>query len=63
MWVLFLLIQIRDWLGRVDVTLLFPVVLLVLNVAAAIVCFHAQDWRRGVYWLASAVCIAMVAFR
>lgn len=63
MWDLSSLIQLRDWISRLDSTAVFPAVLLVLNVAAAVACFHAQDWRRGVYWLASAVCIAMVAFR
>lgn len=46
-----------------DRTWVFPALLLVLNVAAALVSFKSGDWRRGVYWLASAVCIAMVAFR
>ncbi|MEQ1864545.1 MAG: hypothetical protein ABL996_07810 [Micropepsaceae bacterium] len=41
----------------------FPALLLLLNVASAAVSFYSGDPRRGVYWIASAVCIGMVAFR
>ncbi len=40
----------------------FPAVLLGGNLGAAVASFLLHDWRRGVYWLASAVCIAMVAW-
>ncbi|HEY4359704.1 MAG TPA: hypothetical protein VGN17_01985 [Bryobacteraceae bacterium] len=39
----------------------FPVCLLLLNLGAAVLAFRGGDWKRGVYWLASAVCIATVA--
>ncbi|HLJ14248.1 MAG TPA: hypothetical protein VKV15_07110 [Bryobacteraceae bacterium] len=41
--------------------LLFPALLFCINLACAITAFQARDWKRGVYWLSSAVCIAMVS--
>jgi len=41
---------------------LFPAVLLLCNVGAAVVAFSKQDVQRGLYWLASAACIACVAW-
>ena len=41
---------------------LFPAVLLLSNVGAAVMAFSHKDWQRGVYWLASAACIGCVAF-
>jgi hypothetical protein len=41
---------------------LFPAALLVFNLAAAAMSFISGDWKRGVYWLGSAVCIGTVAF-
>jgi hypothetical protein len=46
-----------------DKRFLFPALLLAGNIGAAIVCFCMRDWKRGTYWLASGICIAMVAFR
>ena len=43
-------------------TRLFPVVLLLCNVGAAVLAFSHGDRQRGLYWLASAVCIACVAW-
>jgi len=41
---------------------LFPALLLLSNVGAAFMAFSHKDWQRGVYWLASAVCIGCVAW-
>lgn len=41
--------------------LIFPAILFMCNVGSAIVCFAAGDWKRGLYWLASSVCIASVS--
>jgi hypothetical protein len=41
---------------------LFPALLLLCNVGAAGIAFSHKDWQRGVYWLASAVCIGCVAW-
>ncbi len=41
---------------------LFPALLLLCNVGAAIMAFSHKEWQRGAYWLASAVCIGCVAW-
>jgi hypothetical protein len=40
----------------------FPAILLVINLGAAAMSFLGGDWKRGVYWLGSALCIATVSF-
>ncbi len=47
---------------QLDAHVAFPALLLVLNVGAALVSASARDYKRAAYWLASAVCIGMVAF-
>ncbi len=44
-----------------DKRYLFPTVMVLLNLGAAAVCFASGDWRRGVYWVAGAVCVTMVS--
>jgi hypothetical protein len=41
---------------------LFPCTLLVCNVGAAICCAATGDYRRSVYWAASALCVGAIAF-
>jgi len=41
--------------------LLFPGVLFICNVACAVGCMAAGDWKRAVYWAASSACIASVS--
>jgi hypothetical protein len=41
--------------------LALPALLFFINLACAISAFHARDWKRGFYWISSAVCIAMVS--
>jgi hypothetical protein len=41
---------------------LFPVALLVCNIGAAVCCAVAGDYRRSVYWAASALCIGAITF-
>jgi hypothetical protein len=41
--------------------LIFPALLILMNVGASVVAFKAGDWRRGVYWITSALCLVMVA--
>ena len=41
--------------------MIFPAVLFLCNIASAISCFAAGDWKRGLYWAASSVCIASVS--
>lgn len=41
---------------------LFPTILIVLDVAAAVVYFAHGDWRRGLYWLAAATLTSTVTW-
>jgi len=41
--------------------LIFPALLILMNVGASVMAFKAGDWRRGVYWITSALCLVMVA--
>ena len=43
-------------------TKVFPLVLLACNTAAAICYVVAGDYRRSLYWAASALCIASITF-
>jgi hypothetical protein len=43
-----------------DRRILFPALLFLGNVGSAIACFASGDWRRGLYWAASSICIASV---
>ena len=40
---------------------IFPALLILMNVGASLVAFKAGDWRRGVYWIASALGLVMIA--
>ena len=40
---------------------IFPALMILMNVGASVVAFKAGDWRRGVYWIASALCLGMFA--
>ena len=46
-----------------DRRLIFPALLFLGNIAAAIVYFSTGDWKRGLYWTASSVCIAAISAR
>ena len=41
---------------------IFPTVLMVLDIGAAIVNAIAGDWRRAIYWIAAAVLTACVTY-
>ena len=41
--------------------LVFPVLLILMNLGASVVAFKAGDWRRGVYWITSALCLTVIA--
>ena len=45
-----------------NVSKLFPSLLLVCNVGAAICCAVSGDYRRSVYWAASALCVGAITF-
>lgn len=40
----------------------FPILLMVLDAAAAVVYFYQGDWRRGLYWLCATIIIYTVTF-
>lgn len=40
----------------------FPVILMALDVAAAVVCASGGDIRRGIYWMSAAILTATVTF-
>jgi hypothetical protein len=45
-----------------QLTKFFPVVLLACNIGAAVCYAAAGDFKRAVYWAASALCIAAVTY-
>ena len=42
--------------------LIFPTLLIVMDVAAALMYVPAHDWRKVIYWLAAAVLTACVTY-
>lgn len=45
-----------------DRRLIFPTILLLCNIGSGVACLMGGDWKRGLYWMASAVCIACVTW-
>jgi len=45
-----------------DKTQYLPVILICINIAAAIVYFSSGDMRKGIYWLSASVLTASVTF-
>lgn len=43
-------------------TYIFPIILIVLDIGAAIMCAVNKDWRKVIYWLAAAILNAAVTF-
>lgn len=41
---------------------IFPILLMVLDIGAAIMCFFSGDWKKGIYWIAAAILSATVTF-
>ena len=41
--------------------LIFPALMILMNVGASVVAFKLGDWRRGMYWIASALCLGLIA--
>jgi len=40
---------------------IFPALMILMNVGASLMAFKAGDWRRGAYWITSAVCLGFIA--
>lgn len=47
---------------KIKPTQILPCVLILINLAAAIVCAYHKEYKKAVYWLAAAVLNAMVTF-
>lgn len=45
-----------------NVKYIFPCVLMILDIAAAVVYLCGADWKRCIYWLAAATLTATVTF-
>lgn len=43
-------------------TYIFPIVMIVMNVGAAVMCVIGKDYKKAVYWVAAAVLNACVTF-
>jgi len=41
--------------------LAFPALLVAINLGCSAASFNGGDWKRGVYWICSAMCIAMMS--
>ena len=48
--------------STINYTILFPLLLLLGNICAAVCYALSGDWKRALYWAASAVCIAAITF-
>ncbi len=49
-------------MGPVNLSRLFPVVLIVCNASASVCYAVAGDFRRCLYWAASTICVGAVTF-
>ena len=43
-------------------TYIFPIVMIVMDVGAAVMCVAAKDYKKAIYWVAAAVLNACVTF-
>lgn len=48
------------WIRRIRMAELFPMVLILLDLSAAVAYGLQADWRRSIYWFAAAVLTLMV---
>ena len=58
-----ILFSIVHKLPAPNAALIFPTLMLTLNLGAGVVSLARGDWNRAVYWLASGTCVAAVSFR
>ncbi|MCZ2075861.1 MAG: hypothetical protein LC130_12785 [Bryobacterales bacterium] len=49
-------------MNKINFSMLFPSLLLLGNICAAICYAFSGDWKRALYWAASSVCIASITF-
>lgn len=43
-------------------TYIFPIILIVLDIGASVMCVIGKDYKKAVYWVAAAVLNAAVTF-
>lgn len=43
-------------------TYIFPIVMMAMDIGAAVMCITAKDYKKAVYWVAAAVLNAAVTF-
>lgn len=48
--------------NKINYSMLFPLLLLLGNICAAICYAFSGDWKKALYWAASSVCIASITF-
>lgn len=48
--------------NKINYSMLFPLLLLLGNICAAICYAISGQWKRALYWAASSVCIASITF-
>jgi len=53
---------IQRFVGTDTMTKVFPTILIILNVCAALAYIPAMDWRKVVYWIAAAVLTYVVTY-
>ncbi len=59
------IVKICFWIKREDLkgmSKLFPSIIIVLDLCAALVCACGGDWRRAVYWSAAATLTFCVTY-
>lgn len=54
--------QIERKKKKMNPKYIFPIVLIALDICAAIVYFIGKDYKHGVYWIAAAILTATVTF-
>lgn len=49
-------------MAKIKPTQILPVILIIINIAAGIICFSKRDIKNGIYWIAAAILNFSVAF-
>ncbi len=55
-----ILTPVRQKLSQMQLSRLFPLLLIACNAGAALAYLWAGDWKRAIYWAASSVCVLAV---
>ena len=41
---------------------IFPTILMILDICAALIWFANNDWRKGIYWIAAAILTCSITY-